>query len=74
MGSNQSQCPIAVNENELIQDEIEEEIEKSEIPHFDEEQKCKKITIIRQCLASCFRFPGLGIHLQNFMVSRNLVN
>ena len=74
MGSNQSQFAKAVNENELIQDEIEEETDKSEIPHFDEEQKCKKITIIRQCLASCFRFPGLGIHLQNVMVSINLVS
>ena len=74
MGNYQCQFAKAVNENELIQDEIEEETEISEIPHFDEEQKCKKITIIRQCLASCFRFPGLGIHLQNFMVSRNLVS
>ena len=43
MGSDQSQFAQPVNEKELIQDDVEEVIEKSEIPHFDEEQKCKKI-------------------------------
>ena len=71
MGSDQSQFPQPVNENELIPDDVEEVIEKSEIPHFDEEQKCKKIRIICQCLASSFRFLEIGIHLQIFMVSIN---
>ena len=59
MGSDQSQFAQHVNEKELIQDDVEEVIEKSEIPHFDEEQKCKNIKIVPQCLVSSLRFPGL---------------
>ena len=56
MGSDQSQFAQPVNENELIQDEVvevDQVIEKSEIPHFNEEQKCKKKNIW-QCLASTY--------------------